>query len=98
MHFQVRHVLRLQPCALGRRVWTASAAQRRGPAHASADRGTRFAPRSCRSYASDAAYGRAFASARDDPGAFWGEVGQDLNWFEPWSKTLHVEDPVFPNW
>ncbi|XP_051911773.1 acyl-CoA synthetase short-chain family member 3, mitochondrial isoform X1 [Hippocampus zosterae] len=43
-------------------------------------------------------YGRAFAAARDRPEQYWAEVGQDIRWFEPWSKTLHVEDPVFPNW
>uniref|UniRef100_A0A8C4I108 Acyl-CoA synthetase short-chain family member 3, mitochondrial n=1 Tax=Dicentrarchus labrax TaxID=13489 RepID=A0A8C4I108_DICLA len=52
----------------------------------------------CRNYASDTAYSRAFATARDNPESFWGEVGHDIHWFEPWSKTLHVEDPVFPNW
>uniref|UniRef100_A0A669C347 Acyl-CoA synthetase short-chain family member 3, mitochondrial n=1 Tax=Oreochromis niloticus TaxID=8128 RepID=A0A669C347_ORENI len=51
-----------------------------------------------RKYASDAAYGRVFAAARDNPEKFWADVGRDINWFEPWSKTLHVEDPVFPNW
>ncbi|XP_047246030.1 acyl-CoA synthetase short-chain family member 3, mitochondrial isoform X2 [Girardinichthys multiradiatus] len=25
-------------------------------------------------------------------------MGQNISWFEPWSKTLKVEDPVFPNW
>ncbi|XP_061124258.1 acyl-CoA synthetase short-chain family member 3, mitochondrial [Syngnathus typhle] len=43
-------------------------------------------------------YARAFATARDRPEQYWAEVGQDIRWFEPWSKTLHVEDPVFPNW
>lgn len=109
MHVQVKHILRLNHCAslqrkrtLGRKLWTVSAAQQRGEkatgSHVSADLKTRFAPRFCRNYASDAAYSRAFASARDDPVNFWGEVGQDIIWFEPWSKTLHVEDPVFPNW
>nr|XP_020469347.1 acyl-CoA synthetase short-chain family member 3, mitochondrial isoform X1 [Monopterus albus] len=25
-------------------------------------------------------------------------MGQDIKWFEPWSKTVHIEDPVFPDW
>ncbi|XP_077355911.1 acyl-CoA synthetase short-chain family member 3, mitochondrial isoform X3 [Festucalex cinctus] len=57
--------------------------------------------RGCADDAREAAaerYGRAFAAARDRPEQFWAEVGQDIRWFEPWSKTLHVEDPVFPNW
>uniref|UniRef100_A0A1A8C7N9 Acyl-CoA synthetase short-chain family member 3, mitochondrial n=1 Tax=Nothobranchius kadleci TaxID=1051664 RepID=A0A1A8C7N9_NOTKA len=56
------------------------------------------AAQSCRSSASDCGYSRAFAVARDDPETFWGEMGQDVSWFEPWRKTLHIEDPVFPNW
>lgn len=112
MHFQVKHILRPNHCALllrkrtlGRKLWTVSAAQqqqRRGfraaGSRASADSTKCFAPQGCRNYASDTAYGRAFASARDNPETFWGEMAQDINWFEPWSKTLHVEDPVFPNW
>uniref|UniRef100_A0A8C9X8I7 Acyl-CoA synthetase short-chain family member 3, mitochondrial n=1 Tax=Sander lucioperca TaxID=283035 RepID=A0A8C9X8I7_SANLU len=85
-----------------RTLWAVSAAKQRGVtqagAHASADIEKYFALQCSRSYASDTAYNRAFATARDKPEAFWGEVGQDINWFEPWSKTLHVEDPVFPNW
>lgn len=51
-----------------------------------------------RSHGSDAAYGRAFAAARDQPEQFWAEAAQDVDWFQPWSQTLHVQDPVFPNW
>lgn len=112
MHFQIKHLLRLNQCAsvqrersLGRKLWTVSAAaqqQQRGVraagSHASADLNKYFALQCCRKYASDTAYSRAFASARDNPETFWGEVGLDINWFEPWTKTLHVEDPVFPNW
>ncbi|XP_031169399.1 acyl-CoA synthetase short-chain family member 3, mitochondrial [Sander lucioperca] len=109
MHFQVKHLLRLNRCVsvqrkrtLGKTLWAVSAAKQRGVtqagAHASADIEKYFALQCSRSYASDTAYNRAFATARDKPEAFWGEVGQDINWFEPWSKTLHVEDPVFPNW
>lgn len=53
---------------------------------------------SCRSHGSDAAYSRAFAAARDQPEQFWAEAAQDVHWFQPWSQTLHVQDPVFPNW
>ncbi|XP_034019694.1 acyl-CoA synthetase short-chain family member 3, mitochondrial isoform X1 [Thalassophryne amazonica] len=51
-----------------------------------------------RNCASDAAYRRAFTSARDQPDGFWGEVGEEIKWFEPWTKTLQAEDPAFPNW
>ncbi|TMS02825.1 Acyl-CoA synthetase short-chain family member 3, mitochondrial [Larimichthys crocea] len=114
MHFHIKHILRLNHCAplqrkrtLGRKLWTAAAQQQqeqqqRGSkapgSHVCADIRTYFTPRGCRSYASDTAYGRAFATARDNPETFWGEMGQDISWFEPWSKTLHIEDPVFPNW
>ncbi|TKS90556.1 Acyl-CoA synthetase short-chain family member 3, mitochondrial [Collichthys lucidus] len=118
MHFHIKHILRLNHCALlqrkrtlGRKLWTAAAAvqqqqqqkqQQRGfkapGSHVCADIRTYFTQRGCRNYASDTAYGRAFATARDDPETFWGEMGQDISWFEPWSKTLHIEDPVFPNW
>ncbi|KAI4802781.1 hypothetical protein KUCAC02_006357 [Chaenocephalus aceratus] len=111
MHFHIKHLVRLNPCAsvqgkrtLERKLWTiVSAAQQQRRVRAagslpSADIKTYFAQQCCRNYASDTAYNRAFNSARDNPETFWAEVGQDINWFEPWSKTLHVEDPVFPNW
>lgn len=109
MHFQIQRILRLNPCAplqrkgtLGRKLWTYLAAQKRGERatewHSSANIKKYFALQSCRNYASDTAYDRAFATARDNPERFWGEVGQDITWFQPWSKILHVEDPVFPNW
>lgn len=56
------------------------------------------APQSSGTHASESAYGRAAAAAREDPETFWGEAGSHLKWFQPWSKTVHVEDPVFPNW
>ncbi|XP_008274707.1 acyl-CoA synthetase short-chain family member 3, mitochondrial [Stegastes partitus] len=103
MHFQIRHLVRLNQCApvprkLVRKLCTA--AQQRGAAgrNASASLTTRFEAQSCRNYGSDSAYGRAFASARDKPEEFWGEMGRNIDWFEPWRQTLHVEDPVFPNW
>jgi len=106
MHFQIKYFLRPnlrvsipRKSTLGR---TVTAAQQCGAraagSRASADIKKYFAPQCRRSYASDSAYSRAFASARDDPGTFWGEVGKDITWFEPWSKTLHVEDTVYPNW
>uniref|UniRef100_A0A8C4I5A4 Acyl-CoA synthetase short-chain family member 3, mitochondrial n=1 Tax=Dicentrarchus labrax TaxID=13489 RepID=A0A8C4I5A4_DICLA len=102
MHFHIKHILRLNQCAplqrkrtLGRKLWTVSAAQQQQQQQ----RGLRASgSHFCRNYASDTAYSRAFATARDNPESFWGEVGHDIHWFEPWSKTLHVEDPVFPNW
>ncbi|XP_026182210.1 acyl-CoA synthetase short-chain family member 3, mitochondrial isoform X2 [Mastacembelus armatus] len=108
MHFQIKHLLRFTHCAsiqlkgpLGRKLWTVSAGQRgvrsQGP-HAFTEIREYFALQSCRNYASDTAYSRAFATARDNPEKFWGEMGQDISWFEPWSKTLHVKDPVFPDW
>ena len=53
---------------------------------------------SCRTYTSNTAYHEAFAAARHKPEEFWGKASQDVSWFEPWERTLHVEDPVFPNW
>lgn len=95
------HVVRLRPCAsllhrttLWGKLRSALAAQTPGEA----SNKECFALHGCRKYASDAVYRRAFNAARDNPEAFWGEVGQDITWFQPWSKTLHVEDPVFPNW
>uniref|UniRef100_A0A3B4V3P8 Acyl-CoA synthetase short-chain family member 3, mitochondrial n=1 Tax=Seriola dumerili TaxID=41447 RepID=A0A3B4V3P8_SERDU len=74
--------------------WMMPAQQQRGlraaGSHASEDIHKYFARQCCRNYASDTlAYSRAFAAARDNPERFWGEMGQDINWFEPWSKTLH---------
>uniref|UniRef100_A0A8C4I0T9 Acyl-CoA synthetase short-chain family member 3, mitochondrial n=1 Tax=Dicentrarchus labrax TaxID=13489 RepID=A0A8C4I0T9_DICLA len=91
--------LGLQCClTLGRKLWTVSAAQqqqqqqrglRASGSHASADIRNYFPLQFCRNYASDTAYSRAFATARDNPESFWGEVGHDIHWFEPWSKTLN---------
>ncbi|CAL8318642.1 unnamed protein product [Lota lota] len=53
---------------------------------------------SCRKYTSNNAYAEAFAAARHKPEEFWGEIGQNVSWFEPWEKALHIDDPVFPNW
>uniref|UniRef100_A0AAQ6IUL5 Acyl-CoA synthetase short-chain family member 3, mitochondrial n=1 Tax=Anabas testudineus TaxID=64144 RepID=A0AAQ6IUL5_ANATE len=82
---------------LWRKLWAMSAARQRGVirAEASVNIHKYFTPQSCRNYASDTAYSRAFATARDHPETFWGEMGRDIDWFEPWRKTLHVEDPVF---
>lgn len=97
---------------LGRKLWSlstaaAAATQQQpqrgltvaGKHHATTRAKTYFTRRCCRNYASDqSTYNRAFASARDQPEQYWAEVGQDISWFEPWSKTLVAEDPVFPNW
>ncbi|KAJ3612250.1 hypothetical protein NHX12_020526 [Muraenolepis orangiensis] len=76
-----------------------------GSGRVAADRGSvavQQLQRSCRKYTSNTttttAYSDAFAAARHDPEGFWGRVGRDVSWFEPWEKTVHVEDPVFPNW
>uniref|UniRef100_A0A8C4I1A3 Acyl-CoA synthetase short-chain family member 3, mitochondrial n=1 Tax=Dicentrarchus labrax TaxID=13489 RepID=A0A8C4I1A3_DICLA len=91
--------LGLQCClTLGRKLWTVSAAQqqqqqqrglRASGSHASADIRNYFPLQFCRNYASDTAYSRAFATARDNPESFWGEVGHDIHWFEPWTKNKH---------
>lgn len=90
MHTNIRLAVRLNACATLQRkrapcrktTWASSAAHT-----------------SCRSYGSrDTAYGQAFAAARDQPEHFWAEAAQDVHWFRPWSQTLQVQDPVFPNW
>ncbi|XP_061524169.1 acyl-CoA synthetase short-chain family member 3, mitochondrial isoform X2 [Phycodurus eques] len=62
---------------------------------------TANAQRGCVDDAREAAaerYSRTFAEARDRPEQYWAQVGQDIRWFEPWSKTLDAEDPMFPHW
>ncbi|XP_014828203.1 PREDICTED: acyl-CoA synthetase short-chain family member 3, mitochondrial [Poecilia mexicana] len=113
MHSQIKYLVRLKPCAaarskriLERKLWSHCAAKQQleggfsatGLKHAAAREHAVVGTQRCRNYASDCAYSRAFASARDHPETFWGEMAQNISWFEPWSKTLHVEDPVFPNW
>lgn len=105
MHFQIRHLVRLNACAPVERKLVrklCAAAQQRGVRatgpHASAGPKTCFQVQGCRNYASDSAYGRAFATARENPEKFWAEMGENIDWFEPWRQTLRVEDPVFPNW
>uniref|UniRef100_A0A8C7XI10 Acyl-CoA synthetase short-chain family member 3, mitochondrial n=1 Tax=Oryzias sinensis TaxID=183150 RepID=A0A8C7XI10_9TELE len=97
MQLQIKHLVRLNPRAAvqrrrlpGRKLWSCCETATRSHAGAGAW--------SCRFYASDCAYSRAFAAAREQPDVFWGEKGLDIDWFEPWTKTLHVDDPVFPNW
>lgn len=109
MQLQIKHIVRWtfrsavqRQGTVGRKLWTVCAAQRRGAgaegSHACANINKSVSLQCCRKYASDTAYSRAFATARDDPEKFWGEAARDIHWFEPWSKSLHVEDPVFPNW
>lgn len=101
MRFQTKLIVRLNVCApdLRRRTlekrWSLCAAAQ--PQRALLTTAGPHAYASCR-YASDTAYSRAFTAARDNPEKFWGEKGHDVDWFEPWSKTLHVADPVFPSW
>ncbi|XP_054655878.1 acyl-CoA synthetase short-chain family member 3, mitochondrial isoform X2 [Dunckerocampus dactyliophorus] len=90
MHAHIQRVLHWR--SLGRQVWNVRAGRQHGETGQAAAR---------RGYVDDARqaeYDRAFASARDQPARYWAEAGQDISWFEQWSKTLHVEDPVFPKW
>lgn len=105
MHSQIKLILRVNPCAtlqrkrsLGRKAWTALASRTRAERAPEWHEAASLCKFACRGYASHAAYGRAFAAARDEPEKFWDEAARDIQWFQPWSKTLHVEDPVFPNW
>ncbi|XP_053719090.1 acyl-CoA synthetase short-chain family member 3, mitochondrial [Synchiropus splendidus] len=106
MHSRFKQLVRLNHLVfrrkreLERRVWTVSAQQRGGREAAlstCADSWKSLSPRGCRIH-HDSDYGRTFLAARDDPTSFWAEVGKDISWFEPWRKTLHVDDPVFPQW
>lgn len=84
---------RLPSCARGSTIWPLLTPERR-----------RAFTRKCvatqnfGTVAPGCAYGRAFAAARDDPEGFWGDAASRLEWFQPWRRTVHVEDPVFPNW
>ncbi|XP_029681503.1 acyl-CoA synthetase short-chain family member 3, mitochondrial isoform X2 [Takifugu rubripes] len=85
--------VRVSSCARSSRLWTLLT-----PEKGRASARKCVAPQSSGTHASESAYGRAAAAAREDPERFWGEAGSHLKWFQPWSKTVHVEDPVFPNW
>lgn len=85
--------VRVSSRARSSRLWTL-----RTPEKGRASARMCVAPLSSGTHASESAYGRAAAAAREDPERFWGEAGSHLKWFQPWSKTVHVEDPVFPNW
>ncbi|XP_037551576.1 acyl-CoA synthetase short-chain family member 3, mitochondrial [Nematolebias whitei] len=99
MHSHIKFTVRLKHWPLRRELWSHWAAKQQAAGHsASANPRTGSGAHSCRFYASDCAYSRAFSAARDKPDTFWAEMGRDISWFEPWRKTLHVEDPVFPNW
>uniref|UniRef100_A0AAQ4QU12 Acyl-CoA synthetase short-chain family member 3, mitochondrial n=1 Tax=Gasterosteus aculeatus aculeatus TaxID=481459 RepID=A0AAQ4QU12_GASAC len=102
MHSQIKHLLRPNLCAPVTLRRSVCAARQRGagPAgpRASSSSSSSSSARPRRSYASDAAYGRAFASARDHPETFWGDAARDVDWFEPWRNTLRARDPAFPNW
>nr|XP_023694411.1 acyl-CoA synthetase short-chain family member 3, mitochondrial [Paramormyrops kingsleyae] len=49
-------------------------------------------PRHCSTYS------REFRGARDNPEIFWSRVAENITWFEPWSRTLDCNDPIFPKW
>ncbi|XP_048866023.1 acyl-CoA synthetase short-chain family member 3, mitochondrial [Brienomyrus brachyistius] len=49
-------------------------------------------PRHCSSYS------HVFRAARDTPETFWSRVAENITWFEPCSRTLDCNDPVFPKW
>jgi acetyl-CoA synthetase len=42
---------------------------------------------------SEADYDRMWNRAKDDPVAFWGELGGQLDWFRKWDKVLEGEMP-----
>ncbi|XP_062414398.1 LOW QUALITY PROTEIN: acyl-CoA synthetase short-chain family member 3, mitochondrial [Pungitius pungitius] len=103
MHFQIKHLLRpnlrvaVTRTETPRRTVCAAPQRGVGPAGPRASAGA-VTLRTRRGYARDAAaYGRAFASARDQPETFWGEAARDVDWFEPWRRALHAQDPVFPD-
>ncbi|XP_056133347.1 acyl-CoA synthetase short-chain family member 3, mitochondrial isoform X2 [Lampris incognitus] len=65
------------------------------------------AQQSCRKYTSSSSssssspyttYEQAFSAASRHPEKYWHDIGRNIDWFEPYGKTLHIEDPVFPNW
>uniref|UniRef100_A0A3P9KKG6 Acyl-CoA synthetase short-chain family member 3, mitochondrial n=1 Tax=Oryzias latipes TaxID=8090 RepID=A0A3P9KKG6_ORYLA len=97
MQLQIKHLVRLNPRAAvqrrrlpGRKLWSCCETATRPHAGAGAW--------SCRFYASDCAYSRAFAAAREQPDVFWGEKGLDIDWFEPWTKTLHNNKSSNTTW
>ena len=44
------------------------------------------------------AYRRMYARSLQDPEGFWGEVAQELYWFEPWDRVLDEGDAPFYRW
>ncbi|KAJ0012601.1 hypothetical protein NQD34_016935 [Periophthalmus magnuspinnatus] len=103
MHSSIKQFIRLQPCAHAHCRTAAGKlhmdlAQPRITRVCAAANTQRFVQQVSRKYTSDTAYDQAFSAARDSPQAFWREAGQNIHWFEPWTKTLHFEDPVFPQW
>ncbi|XP_008313593.1 acyl-CoA synthetase short-chain family member 3, mitochondrial [Cynoglossus semilaevis] len=105
MHFPVRHILRLsgQRGSGGRKLCSVAAAaqQQQHKLHLQQRVSTAIPSQIthiCRNYATDNLYSRTFASAKDHPEQFWSDVARDIHWFQPWTQTLRLEDPVFPNW
>ncbi|KAI1882031.1 hypothetical protein AGOR_G00246510 [Albula goreensis] len=43
-------------------------------------------------------YAEAFNTARDTPQVFWSKAAENISWFEPWSQTLDLSNPIFPKW
>uniref|UniRef100_A0A3B3ZDC4 Acyl-CoA synthetase short-chain family member 3, mitochondrial n=1 Tax=Periophthalmus magnuspinnatus TaxID=409849 RepID=A0A3B3ZDC4_9GOBI len=99
MHSSIKQFIRLQPCAHAHCRTAAGKlhmdlAQPRITRVCAAANTQRFVQQVSRKYTSDTAYDQAFSAARDSPQAFWREAGQNIHWFEPWTKTLHFEDPL----
>lgn len=103
MHFQSKLLLRFYAAAqrkeaLGKKWWTFCATEQVLGVRACTGIKTSFPPQSCRQYAAHSEYGEAFCTARDQPERFWEQAGQHIHWFQPCSKVLQLDDPVFPNW
>jgi acetyl-CoA synthetase len=39
-------------------------------------------------------YRALYAKSETDPQAFWGEIAQELHWFQPWTKVLEWKLPI----
>ncbi|KAK7895947.1 hypothetical protein WMY93_021272 [Mugilogobius chulae] len=103
MHSNIKQFLRLERCVraqcrtVGRELHCVLAKPRL--CAAAAANTLPFVQRASKKHASsDTAYTQAFCAARDNPETFWSQAGQNIHWFEPWTKTLRAEDPVFPEW
>ncbi len=43
-------------------------------------------------------YQEAYARSINDPEGFWGEVAEDIHWFEKWDTVLDDSNPPFYRW